>query len=150
MWRATDAAPGLYDVDQRQNAARLSQVTAYLPKAVAGKEIVTSVGENMWRATDAAVGKALGIAYRREKQKHAIWGEDHFLGWGLTVQGVDEGDGWVRVQIPMANPPMEQANPPMKKVPGSEGLGIPLAAKDPQARSNASPRVLTAGLQPAV
>jgi len=78
---------------------------AYLPKEFEGATVLQQNGAaDRWRATKEGLSSlpsaATGIKYRGTKDiKDQI---NSFRGpqWGEFVSGIDEGDGWVRVQIP--------------------------------------------------
>jgi len=103
-------------------------VTAYLPKAVNGRQALEAVGEQTWQSIKFGVHAfpgTQGLAYRREKQVDTKMEE--YLRWGETIQGVDEGDGWVRVQVQVGKPRrISRAVVPPTSVAGSVGQAAPL------------------------
>jgi hypothetical protein len=70
---------------------------AYIPKKVNGNEVVELVGRNMWKAVNVGKEPTHGIGYR-SKPELAAKIEGHCFYWGTTVEGIDEGNGWLRVQ----------------------------------------------------
>jgi hypothetical protein len=77
------------------DASGLEDVVAYLPIAIHGDTVLQAYGENTWRADTAFGREGPGLAYRSDKSLTAE--SSGVLEWGKTVQGVNDGDGWVRV-----------------------------------------------------
>lgn len=69
----------------------------YLPTKLQGKTVLVKQGQK-WRAENRELkADSIGMGYRTGKQLDAMAGEDKFVQWGETVEGVDVGDGWVQV-----------------------------------------------------
>ncbi|CAK0876011.1 unnamed protein product [Prorocentrum cordatum] len=71
----------------------------FLPKAVRGVTILMSLGLCRWRVDDSKLKSGMeSVAYRKSKNMddklvgvHALFGEE--------VEGVDEGDDWVKFRF---------------------------------------------------
>lgn len=96
-----------------------TKAMAYLPKALQGKPVLIAEDDETWRAVnDDLKADTLGLNFREIKLLEARVKDNRFLKWGETIQGVDEGDGWVRVpllpQAPEAKPQPPARAPPQK------------------------------------
>merc|ERR1719478_1089964 len=75
--------------------------TVYLPKELRGVTILIEQQEGTWGLTDYFLGSnATGVDYRRTKDLGDR--ATSAANFGDLVNGVDEGDGWVRCQITKA------------------------------------------------
>jgi hypothetical protein len=73
----------------------------YLPIKLDGVTVLRKVEGNEWQATNQFLAPdTLGLGYRSQKHMEAKMGFS-LLPWQSSIQGVDQGDGWVRVAIPM-------------------------------------------------
>jgi len=72
----------------------------YLPKVVRGSEVLQEVSPNTWQTVNSIGATTQGLGYRNSKNLNALHHaddiRDRLVFWGDSVQGVDEGDGWVR------------------------------------------------------
>lgn len=100
--------------------------TVYLPKTFCGDEVlVEEEKKGRWRAVkqNPDVNTA-GLNYRATKdfddllagETELAWGDSFKLAWGEVVDGVDEGDGWVRCDIRKGRATVE-----LKKMPSRDG-----------------------------
>jgi hypothetical protein len=92
----------------------------YLPKMIKGSTMLEEVEENSneWRATDEYLKNVAtsALRYRYEKRMDAIMREGWEIPFGETIQGTDEGDGWVKIIAKV----VETAElPPVEAVGGS-------------------------------
>lgn len=81
-----------------------SSTIAYIPKRINGVEVVVeSTSKHLtcgtWQATNKHLNRAdaPGVAYRSSKNVDDKMGA-LVLPWGTSVIGVDEGDGWIRLE----------------------------------------------------
>jgi len=71
----------------------------YLPKYAKGKSVLSHEGGILYRADNRVLNSASqGIAFRFSKSRKDKDG-DLRLEWGDIVEGTDEGDGWIRVEM---------------------------------------------------
>jgi hypothetical protein len=84
--------------DEPEPAEEERQV-AYLPTTLNGKQILEARDDNMWQAVNVLGVTTPGIGYRSSKQLDDKIGSEHLV-WDTTIQGIDEGDGWVKVHLP--------------------------------------------------
>jgi hypothetical protein len=71
--------------------------TAYLPKTINGAVVLVEEQKGKWRATkEDIVVDCDGLAYRASKDYQDKLGM-LCLPWGTCVDGIDEGDGWIRL-----------------------------------------------------
>lgn len=78
-------------------------VSKYLPKIASGVEVLTEVAPNRWQATNHIGATTKGLGYRNSKNMSDRNTDtdikDRLLFWGEMIEGVDDGDGWVRVTV---------------------------------------------------
>jgi hypothetical protein len=87
----------------------------YLPKVIRGVPVLTKEAENVWRVDNTMLkSTAAGLGYRSSKTiddcTYIVAGGGDLRGevaahWGARVEGVDEGDGWVRCRFQPAEGP---------------------------------------------
>jgi hypothetical protein len=78
----------------------------YLPKAIRGIPVLIFEGESKWRVDNSRLKScAAGLGYRKNKSIcDSTYINAHQKGevaahWGEVVEGVDEGDGWVKCRF---------------------------------------------------
>jgi hypothetical protein len=89
------------DNDSESSDGEAEEKILYLPQEFNGVVVLELVGDSKWQSTNEYLkGDALGLGYRYEKRLDAkkVGGEaSERLDWGEPIDGVDEGDGWIRV-----------------------------------------------------
>jgi len=73
---------------------------AFLPITIDGRQTLAKVGVrngNHWQAVGRPHEPTPGLAFRRSKRLEDRGGT--FLPWGCAVEGVDTGDGWIRIRV---------------------------------------------------
>jgi len=80
-------------------AGSSSTVGVYLPKEVNGFIVLINEDGDKWQATNKYLqAKTSGLSYRRSKSMTDKVRPLCHLTWGMDRPGVDEGDGWVRME----------------------------------------------------
>jgi hypothetical protein len=71
----------------------------FLPIELQGLQVMIPVDAYTWKSQKPPMLKSYGLGYRYAKDLDARIPDNPSLRWGEIVQGVDEGDGWLRVRI---------------------------------------------------
>lgn len=80
----------------------------YLPMRIKGVPVLVMVADHLWRAennllrADSILASKPGLAWRTCADLESKVGNNRLLRWGETVQGTEEGDGWVKCRIQFA------------------------------------------------
>lgn len=78
------------------------QVVRYLPIRVHGEAVLTRAGRAGYRVARIPVDTKnfrLGIYYRLSKSLDDVDPRGRFAAWGSSMSGVDEGDGWFKIDL---------------------------------------------------
>lgn len=84
--------------------------TVYLPKELHGGRVLVEETTNKWRATNQHIeGQPGGLRYRGSKSlEDLVDGIDEGVAFGEVFHGFDEGDDWVRVELALQVPFVQQ------------------------------------------
>jgi len=103
---------------ERPHLVKAGMQVAFLPMKVNGEPVLTEEGPKQWRLTITSEARAKGmngIGYKKTKNNQVPLGPG--AKWGEVINGVDEGDGWLRCDLDfkelIAGPSGRQAGPPM-------------------------------------
>jgi len=64
--------------------------------------VLVAVGPNQWQTQNSIGATTRGLGFRASKDLNDYYGghstvlRDEIVFWGDTLNGVDEGDGWLR------------------------------------------------------
>jgi len=78
------------------------EVHKYLPKQLNGETVLVPVGPNLWQTQNTIGATTRGLGFRGSKDLSDFYGghttvlRDEIVFWGESIQGHDEGDGWIR------------------------------------------------------
>jgi len=88
--------------DSEETSSAAIQIRSlYLPKQVNGSSVLDEEMKNSWRATNENLeAETLGICFRSAKRLDAKLVNDMAL-WETLLCGQDEGDAWVRFDMPL-------------------------------------------------
>lgn len=114
-------------VDRNQDgipdALQNQTMTVYLPKVINGRTVLVQEGHDRWRTTNPdSQARFGGLSYRKSKQMEDRLEEGLGPVWGVVLDGVDEGDGWVRLNVASEAPSVS----PLARVPPLACPQLPL------------------------